>query len=203
MGNLSWSLQLRGKIDECIFFARDCEATHWMIKSKLFLSSIQQIKKWRMVQIWYWNHKSLPLKLTNINCYMPFRNIGLVSAMKILWLKDLLCSKHHGRKTNAHNDHWPYSKNRKNKWKIQSLCREVDWNVWRIMLLTDENDEWSLSGVWFIFIVLQLNDWWQSVKPWTCFKGQESRLGDYKTSWVGCQNEVGPTSWNSSSTHMA
>ena len=38
--NLSQGTQLRGKIDEGIFFAGNCETSHGMIESKLFLSSI-------------------------------------------------------------------------------------------------------------------------------------------------------------------
>ena len=45
-----YPLKPLSNIKEDIFIARNCEATHWMIIAKLFLSLTQQILKFRMVK---------------------------------------------------------------------------------------------------------------------------------------------------------
>jgi len=60
------SIQARSYTLEDIFAARNCEATHGVLISKLFFSFTQQVLEWGLVQVWNRDHVPLHF-LSNID----------------------------------------------------------------------------------------------------------------------------------------
>lgn len=148
------SLQSRSEIDKRIFSTRNRQTSLWMIKSKLFFCSTEKLLKRKMIQIRNRNHKSLPLKLSDVHRHMSFRNrrwISRAPPQQLLRLRN------------------------QRRWKTKPHCwtawgekrKERERNLWIWLLIEGENEKASL-----IWDLTELGFWiYREGKVWRMVVG--------------------------------
>lgn len=103
--SLSTKKKKRGRngFNENVFSTRNCEISHRMIiLSKFLFSLIQEVLKYRLVQIWYWKYKSLLLDFSNINWWAALWHIWSCLASCRWRLRSNLFSTHTGSRKKTH-----------------------------------------------------------------------------------------------------
>jgi len=88
-----WDIETRSKSNKIINRTWNNNISHWVIKTKLFLSTTQQGLKHRLIQVRYWDHKPphiFIILITHVHSKMSFWNM-MTNSFWILSWKMMLC----------------------------------------------------------------------------------------------------------------